>query len=178
MTIRPSNPEIITVNSEALETQIRDLLPSQNGFGSELQASNVITPIIDLTAAAEGSSTPLELQEALSFNDITANFVTGASSTTVLNQVGFFLVDVVMTASNAAGTPALNITDGATTKTILQMDMGSNEVSTVFKRYTIFLTAGDSLIAVTNNADAQINVITRQIASGDGTLLNPTGFPV
>ena len=48
----PSVPEIITVNSEALQTQIRDLLPSQNGFGSELQASNVITPIIDLTAAA------------------------------------------------------------------------------------------------------------------------------
>jgi len=56
MVNRPSQPEIITVNSEELQTQIRDLLPSQNGFGSELQASNVITPIIDLTAAAEGSS--------------------------------------------------------------------------------------------------------------------------
>tara|TARA_R100000654_G_scaffold66548_1_gene94795 strand:+ start:227 stop:763 length:537 start_codon:yes stop_codon:yes gene_type:complete len=174
----PSVPEIITVNSEALQSQIRDLLPSQNGFGSELQASNVITPVIDLTSTAEGAATPLELQEALSFNDITANFVTGASSTTVLNQVGFFLVDVVMTASNASGTPALNITDGSTTKTILQMAMGSNEVSTVFKRYTIFLTSGDSLIAVTNNTDAQINVVSRQIATGAGVLVNPTGFPV
>ena len=50
-----SNPEIITVNSEALEATVRDLLPSQNGFGSELQASNIITPIIDLTPTAEGS---------------------------------------------------------------------------------------------------------------------------
>ena len=55
MVNRPSQPEIITVNSEELQSTIRDLLPSQSGFGSELQASNVITPIIDLTATAEGS---------------------------------------------------------------------------------------------------------------------------
>ena len=67
MVNRPSVPEIITVNSEALQTQIRDLLPSQHGFGSELQASNVITPIIDLTAAAEGSGLPSYLQTAVSF---------------------------------------------------------------------------------------------------------------
>ena len=64
MVNRPSTPEIITVNSEALQEQIRDLLPSQNGFGSELQASNVITPIIDLTATAEGSSLGTDLQTA------------------------------------------------------------------------------------------------------------------
>ena len=65
-----SQPEIITVNSEILQTQIRDLLPSQNGFGSELQASNVITPIIDLTATAEGSSLGSDLQTALAFGSI------------------------------------------------------------------------------------------------------------
>ena len=163
MTIRPSTPEIITVNSEALETQIRDLLPSQNGFGSELQASNVITPIIDLTAAAEGSATPIELQEALGFSDITANFVSGSATTTILNQVGFFLVQVTMVASNQVANPQLNISDGATSKTILQIDTGSAGICTVNKRYTIFLTAGDTLTAVTNNVDAQINVVTRQI---------------
>ena len=178
MAVRPSTPEIITVNSEALQTQIRDLLPSQNGFGSELQASNVITPIIDLTAAAEGSATPLELQEAISFSDITANFVSGSASTTILNQVGFFLVQVTMIASNQTANPKLNISDGLSTKTILQLDTASAGICTVNQRYTIFLTAGDSVTAVTNNVDAQINVITRQIASGDGTLLNPTGFPV
>ena len=65
MSIRPSVPEIITVNSESLQTQIRDLLPSQNGFGSELQASNVITPIIDLTSAAEGTGLPQILQQSI-----------------------------------------------------------------------------------------------------------------
>ena len=72
MTVRLSAPEIISVNSEVLETQIRDLLPSQNGFGSELQASNVITPIIDLTAAAEGSGLGSNLQTAIAFGSQTA----------------------------------------------------------------------------------------------------------
>ena len=72
MAIRPSVPQIITVNSEALQTQIRDLLPSQNGFGSELQATNVITPVIDLTAAAEGSGLTTDLARALAFGSQTA----------------------------------------------------------------------------------------------------------
>ena len=55
MVNRPSVPEIITVNSEALQATVRNLLPSQNGFGSELQASNIITPVIDLTPSAEGT---------------------------------------------------------------------------------------------------------------------------
>ena len=67
-----SQPEVITVNSEALEAQIRDLLPSQRGFGSELQASNVILPIIDLTPTAEGSILRTDLQTALSFGSLTA----------------------------------------------------------------------------------------------------------
>ena len=92
MVNRPSVPEIITVNSETLQTQIRDLLPSQNGFGSELQASNVITPIIDLTAAAEGSGLPFDLQEAIAFGSQTSFSQVGAGTTTIANSTGFYRV--------------------------------------------------------------------------------------
>lgn len=91
MTIRLSNPEIITVNSEALETQIRDLLPSQNGFGSELQASNIITPIIDLTSAAEGSGLPFDLRTALAFGSQTA-FDIANTTTVIANSPGFYRI--------------------------------------------------------------------------------------
>ena len=89
MAVRPSVPEVITVNSEALQTQIRDLLPSQNGFGSELQASNVITPIIDLTATAEGSGLPTSLQQSIAFGSQTTFSVT-SSSAVVANSPGFY----------------------------------------------------------------------------------------
>ena len=50
--------EITPITSEALQAVIRRLLPSQRGFGDDLQATNLITPIIDLTPTAEGSSIP------------------------------------------------------------------------------------------------------------------------
>ena len=59
--------QVTSVTSEALQTQIRNLLPSQQGFGEDLQASNVIVPIIDLTATAEGSALPLDLSSAATF---------------------------------------------------------------------------------------------------------------
>lgn len=40
--------QIITVNDEKLQEQIRSLLKSQQGFGEELQATNVITPTVNL----------------------------------------------------------------------------------------------------------------------------------
>ena len=92
MVNRPSLPEVITVNSEDLQSAIRDLLPSQNGFGSELQATNVITPIIDLTPTAEGSTLPSYLQTALAFGSQTAFDDQGNSQTTVANTAGFYRI--------------------------------------------------------------------------------------
>ena len=63
---------ISTVTSEALQLKLRQLLPSQQGFGSDLSASDTIIPIIDLTAAAEGSDVSESLQQALAFGSITA----------------------------------------------------------------------------------------------------------
>ena len=80
--------EVIRVTSEALQSTIRDLLPSQNGFGDDLMASNVIIPTIDLTASAEGSSLPLELNNALAFDSQTSFQVT-SGSTTIINTTGF-----------------------------------------------------------------------------------------
>ena len=177
MVNRPSVPEIITVNSETLQTQIRDLLPSQNGFGSELQASNVITPIIDLTAAAEGTTVPVQLQEALSFSDVTVNSVVN-TTTTLLSSPGFYLVEyqVGLSATNARA--RLQLSDGLSQKTIVDLKFGSDKGGLIAARLTLFLTAGDSFIGISANTNSTLNVTTRQIADGDGTLLNPTGFPL
>ena len=103
MAIRPSVPEVITVNSEELQTQIRDLLPSQNGFGSELQATNVITPIIDLTSTAEGSTLRNDLQTAIAFGSQT-EFLANNSTAVVANTVGFFRVFGVASIRGTANT--------------------------------------------------------------------------
>ena len=178
----PSVPEIITVNSEALQTQIRDLLPSQNGFGSELQATNVITPIIDLTRAAEGSTIGQNLQTAYSFASITA-FEAANSTVTLMNSPGFWKVELAFNtfrnASNS-GICTLDMTDGASSKKLFEVGFQAaqtddNELG--FRTLIFFLTAGDSVTA-TAAATGRVTGFYRQIALGDGTLTNPTGFPL
>ena len=182
MAIRPSTPEIITVNSEDLQTQIRDLLPSQDGFGSELQASNVITPIIDLTAAAEGSGLPQYLQEAISFGSQTAFDVSNAT-TAIANAPGFYRVIGLSGLDTATASLATNfsMTDGSATKIVWQHFMPattSNEQSVIQFDLVFFLAAGITLNAISNNAACKIAGSIRQVATGDGTLVQPNGFPL
>jgi hypothetical protein len=183
MVNRPSVPEIITVNSEALQTQIRDLLPSQNGFGSELQATNVITPIIDLTSAAEGSGLPILLQNALAFGSQT-EFQAENSTVVLANSPGFYRV--VGAASNR-GTTGINneakftMSDGLSTKTVWELatDNGTDSfmVSESFD-LVFWLASGESLSAQSTNGRSIMSGSVRQIADSTGTLVNPSGYPL
>lgn len=167
--------QIVPVTSEALEAKIRDSLPSQRGFGEDLQASNVIVPIIDLTQAAEGSAVPIQLQEALGFDDVTATVVVN-TTTTLVNTAGFYLVEyqVALSATNARA--RLQLSNGLTQKTIVDLKFGSDKGGLFADRLTIFLTSGDSLIGISANTNSTLNVTTRQIADVNGVLVNPTGF--
>ena len=178
----PSVPEIITVNSEALQTQIRDLLPSQNGFGSELQASNVITPIIDLTRAAEGSTTPETLQTAIAFGSQTA-FDTNNTTTALNTTTGFYRVIGSYSLYQRNCEVRFDMTDGASTKEVFKQFMANNGgttdvyITSIFD-LVFFCTAGVTLNAVSNSSNATICGSIRQIATGDGTLVQPVGFPL
>ena len=183
MVNRPSVPEIITVNSESLQTQIRDLLPSQNGFGSELQASNIITPIIDLTAAAEGSSLPTYLQAALAYGSQTA-FNVENTTTDLANSPGFYQVtgsSVVVTRTSTTGCSLL-IDDAAAAKQIWGHSAPgvttTGSSSAITFNLIVFLRAGDTLQAKADNSDCRIVGSFRQVATGDGTLVQPNGFPL
>lgn len=181
MTNRPSVPEIITVNSEELQSLIRDLLPSQNGFGSELQASNVITPIIDLTATAEGSTLRSDLQTALAFGSQTVFQISNGTST-ILNSPGFYRVTAFMsTQQDTVGseTNSFSLTDGATTKELFEQIGGiASGGQANFVDFTVFLAAGESLTGTSSSTSSFIRGSTRQVAQGDGTFVQPNGYPL
>jgi len=181
MTIRPSVPEIITVNSEALQSEIRDLLPSQNGFGSELQASNVITPIIDLTPTAQGSVLPGYLQTAIAFGSQTAFNITNTTSV-IVNTTGFFRIfgtaSIYMDGSLQGGC-SFSMTDGSSTKTIWSAVSGSTGTAyfnNVPFDFTVFLAAGESISGTSINGAQFLTGSSRQIADIQGTFVNPAGF--
>ena len=184
MVNRPSVPEIITVNSDDLQAQIRDLLPSQNGFGSELQATNVITPIIDLTATAEGTGLRSDLQRSWDYTTGSAK-VENTTPVNLITQPGFWQINATYTAEIAAlsvATPVLaniSITDGATPVSVYEFyrsNANAEVEAPVIRDFIVFLRNGDTLTAYTSGVGKILAVQYRQIASETGTLVNPAGF--
>ena len=146
------------------------------GFGADLAAQNVIVPIIDLTASAEGSDVREDLQKALAFGSQTSHSVYD-QTTTLINTTGFFRVFGNWGFDAGAGSISgdFRVTDGATTKTLWglgQFTAGSGNVSVDF---VIFLDSGESLTCVAS-AGAQFIGSSRQIADITGTLVQPSGF--
>jgi hypothetical protein len=173
--------EIVPVVSEALEAQVRDLLPSQRGFTEDLQASNVITPIIDLTAAAEGSTTPIYQAQAIAFGSQTAFDVTNAN-TTIANSPGFYRIfGCVTNVLGGAGSlrPSFEMTDGLSVKKVWGMQGGiasGNQQTLIDYDFVVFLATGISLTANSPSTGSVFVGSVRQVADVNGTVVNPVGF--
>ena len=172
---------ISSVTSEALQQKLRQLLPSQAGFGTDLSASDTIIPVIDLTASAEGSDVRQDLQTSLAYGSQTAFDQSGSGSATIINTTGFFRIvgTVVMNMDAGAGQNAfISITDGVTPKKVWganQISAGTGTNVQLSFDLIVFLRAGDS-VTVTTSARAAFLGSTRQIADINGTLVQPSGF--
>lgn len=173
--------QIIQVTSEALQAKVRQLLPSQQGFGVDLQASNVIMPVIDLTATAEGSTLPTELQNAIAFGSVTAVAAT-TGTTTLANTAGFWRIwgDSSIVDNVAGNNVAFTMTDGLSTKTIWKnINYGTNGVSQSINQqhdFYVWLDSGESISVVCSGTYSQFNGCYRQIADTNGNLVNPSGY--
>jgi len=171
-------PQITSITSEALQATIRRLLPSQRGFGDDLQATNLITPIIDLTPTAEGSVLPVDLARAINYGNATT-FSISNTTTTIVNTTGFFRI---MTAVNCdtggAGAQLAQfvLNDGSTDKTIWKVPQFVNTAQSLHLDFTIFLPAGHSFKGQTTNSNVHINGAAYSVADVNGNLISPSGF--
>ena len=172
---------ISTVTSEALQLKLRQLLPSQQGFGSDLSASDTIIPIIDLTASAEGSDVRQDLQTALSFGSQTA--IEAANSTVVAaNSPRFYRLLLNCTLRNynlGAAVIQISMTDGSSTKIVWAMEVPATGDAFVINEdvdLVLYIQAGESFSVVSNRPDAIAKGSVRQIASNNGELVQPVGF--
>ena len=174
--------QIRPVTSEALEAQIRKKLPSQNGFTEDLQAQNVIVPVIDLSETTAASSTPLYQQQALAFGSITSFDVTN-TTTTLANSPGFWAFygesDIRGPASGVSFT-RISLSDGSTTKLIWQHEVqgfGSQyQAQSLLYNFIVFLNSGESVVAQASSARDTINGNYRQLADVNGDIVFPSGF--
>jgi len=167
------------IKSSELESKVRQLLPSQGGLGAgfDLSASTQIIPVIDLTESAEGSNFRQDLQTALSFGSGTTFDVQNTTVDQIVNTGYFrvFGVSNVFTDSVRAFNQIF-INDGASDKVIWRHSLPATTsfgiVSIPFD-FNVFMEAGHTLKINSFSDDSIISGTTRQIATLDGTLVNP-----
>ena len=167
------------IKSQTLEDKVNQLLPSQGGFaaGVDLSASTTIIPIVDLTESAEGSNLRQDLQSALSLITVSA-FSVNNTTTTLVNTTGYFRVFGCfngVSSTTGARTANFSLTDGITTKRLqlFALEPANDNSFIVNYDFIVFLEAGDSLTATTNNANCNLVGNTRQLADINGNLVNP-----
>tara|TARA_A100001015_G_C15001134_1_gene718553 strand:+ start:1250 stop:1762 length:513 start_codon:yes stop_codon:yes gene_type:complete len=167
--------EEFIINSNAIETKINSLLPSQGGFapGVDFSASTMVIPIVDLTETAQGGTTRQDLQSALSLASCTVFDVTN-TTTTIVNTTGYWRVTAV---SSCGGSPTVRnsiiMTDGTTTKQMWEHLMNGTGNSCLNIDYIFFLPAGVSLQVKSDSSGATIAGSVRQLADLSGNLVNP-----
>ena len=167
------------VTDESLEKKFRDTFKSQGGaeLVDDLYASGVIVPVVDFTAAAEGSSLRQDLQRAWDFST-GFNFINTTAVTTLISTPGFWKVDLNVRLYNAIGANRVFIDDGTTEKNVFSVRgvaVGDFE-NVVSHEFTVFLRSGDTLQAAISSANNQMDIWYRQIADVSGNLTNPLGF--
>ena len=167
--------QIIRITSEALQATVRRLLPSQQGFGEDLQASNIITPIIDLTPTAEGSQLPTDFARALAFGSQTAVIAQNAT-VTVANTPGFYRVTGAASTIVNKGV-RFQLDDGSTAKVIWALEGTSASTALAASvDLTFFLDTSETLSAISTDAGAFFRGSVRQVADRYGNIVNPSGF--
>jgi len=173
--------EIKTITSESLEAAYRALTPSQSGFTQDLMASNTIIPVLDLTADAQGTSTPQYLQTALAYGSQTA-FSANNSTSVLANTAGFYRIVAIASSKTVAAvnaTAILQMSDGLSTKNVWNFtatDNGTVNNLAISLDLTVFLRSGDSISAISNRAEMFFTGSIRQVADVNGNLVVPAGF--
>ena len=172
------------VTDEALEKKFRDTFKSQGGaeLVDDLYASGVIVPVVDFTAAAEGSALRPDLQTAWDFSTGVAN-ISGTTFTGFISTPGFWQIDVIYAGfitTTTGGANQIRIYDGSTFKDVWYFNNSTtvtgDQDGLAEGKFVVYLRSGDILGAKTYNPAARLSIWYRQIADVSGNLVNPLGF--
>lgn len=170
------------ITDETLETRFRQTFRSQGGaeLVDDLYASGVIVPVVDFTAAAEGSALRQDLQTA--WDHTTGHSTIQGATTNLITDPGFWLIDLNCSYHHASAARNANIfiTDGFTSRPIWEVNTtsttGDQAAALAQDKFVVFLRSDDTLGGYSQNSAIVLDVVYRNIADVYGNLNNPTGF--
>ena len=167
-----------------LYAQFRADFPAQAGEGitADLNYSDTIVPIVDMTAAAGEGVLPQNLQTAWDYS--TGHDTIVNRTATIISTPGFWQVDFTITGdlvTNPGRNYRIELTDGITPKKIWALSTfqaGSTvQFATAFENtFVVFVNTGQEVQVVSPDVDLTYDIWYRQIATLNGELKNPLGF--
>ena len=163
------------LTDESLEKRFRETFRSQGGseLVDDLYASGVIVPVVDFTAAAEGSGLRQDLQRAWDLS--TSDTQVHNTSTTIISTPGFWQIDVRYLFTGTGGSAGtLTLQKGIVSSTFFRMQNATAGLTTE-ETYVVFVRTDDEIVADAS-AGAYLYLAYRQIADVYGNLTNPTGY--
>jgi hypothetical protein len=168
---------------EAIEEDLNSNFPSQGQGNPPLyySLSEVVVPTYSINSVAEGSILREDLQRAWDFS--TGHDQISNTTTTIVNNTGFWLIDLEFTTTHSASVDRIGevyLTNGLTNKTIWKTKAKASTtatgVSVSSNEFVVFVKSGESIVGLTDDVQAVLNISYRQLATVNGTLVNPLGF--
>ena len=167
---------------EAIEEDLNSNFPSQGQGNPPLyySLSEVVVPTYSINNVTEGSILGENLQTAWDFS--TGHSTVQNTTSTLVSNAGFWTVDLNCSYhhQSTSRNGVVSITDGLTSKPIWEINtsqFGADDGESVFQdRFVVFLRSGDSLTATSSTNAIILDIVYRQIATVNGTLVNPLGF--
>ena len=145
-------------------------------------ATNVITPVIDLTPSAEGSALPVDLARAIAFGSQSA-FDISNTTTVIANTPGFYRIfgttSIKSPSTGASRTATFQMSDGLSTKNVWIFegeDLNTNPINAIQFDFVVFLDTGESISGISSDTNVNISGSSRQVADINGEIVNPSGF--
>lgn len=170
---------------ESIEENLNSTFPSQGQGNPPLyyNLSETVVPTYSINDVAEGSGLKTELQQAWDFS---TNLNVVHNQTTTLTAVpGFYKVDLNCTSNDIARAGLVVIgqiylNDGVSDVPIWEWNTsaqsGSGNFAVQNDKFYVFVRSGDSLIAKATATSDTLTVWIRQVATLNGTLVNPLGY--
>ena len=170
---------------ESIEEDLNSTFPSQGQGNPPLyySLSEVVVPTYQINDVSGGSGIAQNLQTALDFS--TGLVYVENTTSTILTTPGFYSVDLLTVTTLPVGSGAGTrmscfIDDGATQKAVYSVRQPANSATSdllnpIDANLVVFLRSGDDLKVFASSSCA-VSVVTRQIATSTGTLVNPLGY--
>ena len=171
------------IRSEQIEAQYRRLLPAQAGneVATDLLASDVIIPVVNITGAAEGQALREDLQRS-SDQSSSAGALVGSGSTDWITTPGFWLIKGVIqidpsVLNNESATFITSTPSSFVFSTGPALGTGASLVEYVqIPESVVFIRPGQALRTNHTGTSVVTTLSYRQIADLYGNLSNPSGF--